>query len=290
MTQLVMCVDVADSLGSMATDAPEPHLLYEKRGEVALLTMNRPAKRNALSPEMLVRLANAWRDVRDDVSVRVAVLTGAGNQAFCSGADLGRLIPLLTRQREPDDEWDERLLADRAAFGDGLLRGFELTKPIIAAIGGDALAGGTELVLATDLRVAAHGCTLGLTEVARGLIPGGGGVSRLPRQVPYCKAMEILLLGDRVPAEEAWRIGLVNEVVARDDVLPRALAMAGRIAENGPLAVQAVKDAVRRSDGLTLLDALRIEGEVGVRVFASQDAVEGPRAFMEGRKAVFTGR
>jgi enoyl-CoA hydratase len=274
----------------MVTNVPEPHLRYEKRGEVALLTMNRPAKRNALSPEMLVRLAEAWRDVRDDDSVRVAVLTGAGDEAFCSGADLGRLIPLLTRQREPDDEWDERLLADRSAFSDGLLRGFELTKPVIAAIGGDALAGGTELVLATDLRVAAEGSTLGLTEVARGLIPGGGGVSRLPRQVPYCKAMEILLIGDRMPVEEAWRIGLVNEVVPKPEVLPRALASAARIAANGPLAVQAVKDAVRRSDGLTLSEALRIESEVGVRVFSSQDAIEGPRAFMERRPPVFTGR
>jgi enoyl-CoA hydratase len=267
----------------------EPHLRYEKAGGVAVLTMNRPDKRNALSPEMLVRLATAWRDVRDDDSVRVAVLTGAGG-SFCSGADLGRLIPLLTRQRAPEDDWDERLLSDRGAFADSLLRGFTLVKPIVAAIGGDALAGGTELVLATDLRVAAQGCTLGLTEVARGLIPGAGGVSRLPRQIPYCKAMEVLLLGDRMPVDEAWRIGLVNEVLPADEVLPRALAIAERIKGNGPLAVQAVKDAVHRSDGLTLAQALQIESEVGARVFTSQDAIEGPRAFMERRPPVFEGR
>jgi enoyl-CoA hydratase len=278
------------TVADVTTDNHEPHLRYEKRDGVALLTMNRPEKRNALSPEMLVRLAEAWRDVRDDDSVRVAVLTGAGDAAFCAGADLGRLIPLLTRQRGADDEWDERLLADRSAFSDGLLRGFELLKPVIAAIQGDALAGGTELVLATDLRIAAEGCTLGLTEVARGLIPGGGGVSRLPRQIPYCKAMEVLLIGDRMPVEEAWRIGLVNEVVASSEVLPRALAMASRITENGPLAVRAVKDAVRRSDGLPLAEALRIESEVGVPVFTSNDAIEGPMAFMEKRKPVFTGR
>ena len=268
----------------------EPHLLYEKRGHVAWLTLNRPDKHNALSPEMLVRLAEAWRDVRDDADVRVAVLTGAGERAFCSGADLGRLIPLVTRARPPDDEWDERLLADRRAFGDGLLRGFELDKPVVAAVNGHALAGGTELVLACDLRVAASTATFGLTEVARGIIPGGGGVSRLPRQVPRCLAMEILLVGDHLSADDAYRFGLVNRVVAPEAVEATAGEMAGRVAGNGPLAVQAVKEAVRRSEGIPLADALRIESEVGVKVFASEDAVEGPRAFMEKRPPNFTGR
>ncbi len=267
----------------------EPHLLDDAHDGIAVLTMNRPDKRNALSPEMLVRLAQAWRRIRDDGAVRVAVLTGAGDKAFCAGADLGRLIPLLTRQRGPEDEWDEALLSDKAAFADGLLRGFVLDKPIIAAIAGDALAGGTELALATDLRVAAEGVTMGLTEVARGLIPGGGGVSRLPRQVPRAKAMEILLLGQPMPVDEAWRIGLVNEVLPRDEVLDRAMDMAQRIAANGPLAVRAVKEAVRRSEGTSLDDALRIESEVGVPVFTSKDAVEGPRAFMEKRPPRFTG-
>ena len=267
----------------------EPHLLVDVADGIAVLTMNRPEKRNALSPEMLVRMAEAWRTVRDDPAIRVAVLTGAGQRAFCAGADLGRLIPLLTRQRPPDDEWDDKLLSDRAAFGDGLLRGFVLDKPVIAAINGDALAGGTELVLATDLRIAAEGVTLGLTEVARGLIPGGGGVSRLPQQVPYCKAMEILLLGESISVEEAWRIGLVNETVPRADVGGRARQMAERIASNGPLAVQAVKYAVRRSSGLSLPEALTIETDAGRPVFRSRDAIEGPLAFMEKRDPNFTG-
>lgn len=267
----------------------EPHLHVAIDDGVAILTMNRPEKRNALSPEMLVRMADAWRKIRDDPGVRVAVLTGAGDQAFCAGADLGRLIPLLTRQREPDDEWDERLLSERAAFSDGLLRGFVLDKPVIAAINGDALAGGSELVLATDLRIAAAGATLGLTEVAHGLIPGGGGVSRLPQQVPYCKAMEILLVGEPMPVVEAWRIGLVNDVVARSEVMRRAREMADRIASNGPLAVQAVKYAVRRSSGLSLPEALKIETDAGRPVFRSSDAVEGPLAFVEKRSPNFTG-
>lgn len=268
----------------------DPHLLVDAHDGITVLTMNRPDKRNALSPEMLVRLAQAWRRIRDDDSVRAAVLTGAGDKAFCAGADLGRLIPLMTRQRGPEDEWDHALLSDKAAFADGLLRGFTIDKPIVSAIAGDALAGGTELALATDLRVAAIGITMGLSEVARGLIPGGGGLSRLPRQVPRAKAMEILLLGQAMPVEEAWRIGLVNEVVPHDEVFDRAMDMAQRIAANGPLAVRAVKEAVRRSEGTGLDEALRIESEVGVPVFTSQDAVEGPRAFMEKRPPLFTGR
>lgn len=267
----------------------EPHLLFDVADGVAVLTLNRPDKRNAVSPEMLVRLAQAWRQVRDDPSIRVAVLTGAGDRAFCAGADLGRLIPLLTRQREPEDDWDEQLLSDATAFSDGFLRGFVLDTPVVAAVQGHALAGGTELVLATDLRVAAPGVTLGLTEVARGLIPGGGGLSRLPQQVPLCKAMEIVLLGEPMPVEEAWRIGLVNEVRPREEVMRRAREMADKIASNGPLAVRAVKEAIRRSNGRTLEEALTIESEVGRAVFRSNDAVEGPRAFMEKRRPNFTG-
>jgi enoyl-CoA hydratase len=274
----------------MTSDSAEAHLLFRKEGHIARLTMNRPAKRNAISPEMLVRLARGWREVREDPEIRVAILTGAGEQAFCAGADLGRLIPLLTRQRPPEDEWDDQLIADRDAFGDGLLRGFELHKPVIAAINGHALAGGTELVLACDLRFAASGSTLGLTEVARGIIPGGGGVSRAPRQVPYCKAMEILLVGHPISAEEAWRIGLVNDVLPPSAVAARADEIATRIAANGPLAVQAVKQAVLRADGAPLTEALAIESEVGVRVFTSEDAIEGPRAFMEKRPPRFVGR
>lgn len=272
------------------TSDAAPHLIYTKQGPVAHLTMNRPEKRNALSPQMLVLMARAWRAIRNDPEIRVAVLTGAGDQAFCAGADLGRLIPLVTRQRQPDDDWDEQLLSDPRAFPDGLLRGFDLYKPVVTAVNGHALAGGMELVLASDLRVAASHATFGLTETARGIIAGAGGVSRTPRQIPYCKAMEILLVGRPMPASEAWRIGLVNEVVEAAEVATRAAAIAEVIAGNGPLAVQAVKEAVARSGGLPLERALSIETEVGARVFASEDAIEGPRAFMEKRAPRFVGR
>ena len=171
-----------------------------------------------------------------------------------------------------------------------LLRPFELYKPIVAAINGYALAGGSELLQATDIRIASTTASFGLTETQRGLVPGAGSMVRLPRQVPYCKAMEILMTGDAISAEEALRIGFVNEVVAPERVLPRAYEFAERLARNGPLAVAAVKEAVLRTSGLALEEAFAIENEISGRVTRSEDAREGPRAFMEKREPVFHGR
>ena len=265
------------------------HLEYEKRDGVAYLVMNRPERRNALSPQMIVEMAGAWQDFRDDRDARVAILRGAGDQAFCAGADLGLLIPLLSGARKPEDEYDEALLADRSLMQTALLRDFELYKPVIAAVNGFALAGGTEILQATDLRIAAQHAEFGLSEVMRGIIPAGGSLVRLARQIPYCKAMQILLTGDRMSAEEAHRIGLVNEVVPAAELLDRAEALAARIAENGPLAVAACKEAVIRTSGLPLADAFRIENELAGRIMKSKDAMEGPRAFMEKRKPQFRG-
>ncbi len=267
-----------------------PHLIYEKRDGIAYLTMNRPEKRNALTPEMVIQLADAWTDFRDDGEARVAILTGAGDRAFCAGADLGRLIPLMTGARKPDDDWDERLLADASIVQAALLRDFEMYKPVIAAINGFALAGGTEIIQVTDLRLAVPHAEFGLSEVMRGLFPAGGSTVRLARQIPHCKAMEILLTGRSMAAEEAYRIGLINEIVAPDRLLPRAEELAGQIAENGPLAVQSCKASVLRTSGLPLKEALQIENEYTARVFTSEDAIEGPRAFIEKRKPVFKGR
>lgn len=265
------------------------HLNYEKRDGIAHLVMNRPERRNALSPQMIVEMANAWQDFREDPGARVAILTGAGDKAFCAGADLGLLIPLLSGARKAEDEYDEALLKDRTLMQKALLRDFELYKPVIAAVNGFALAGGTEILQATDLRVAATHAEFGLSEVMRGIIPAGGSLVRLARQIPYCKAMEILLTGDRMGADEAFRIGLINEVVPADRLMSRALAIAQRIAENGPLAVAACKEAVIRTSGLSLPDAFRIENELAGRVMRSKDAIEGPRAFMEKRKPNFKG-
>jgi enoyl-CoA hydratase len=266
-----------------------PDLIYEKRDGIAYLIFNRPESRNAISPQMMVQLAEAWRDYRDDDGLRVAILTGSGDQAFCVGGDLARLMPLFTGARAPEDEWDKRLLGDTGLMQTALLRPFELYKPIIAAVNGYALAGGCEILQATDLRIAASHASFGLSEVKRGLVPGGGSMVRLARQVPYCKAMEILLLGERIPAEEAWRIGLINEVVEPDRLLPRAEELARRLAKNGPLALRKIKEAVWRTSGVPLQQAHQIENECAAVVMSSEDAREGPRAFMEKREPVFTG-
>ena len=265
-------------------------LLYEKRDGIAILTLNRPSQRNAFSPEMMIRLADAWTDFRDDDSLRVAILTGAGDTAFCAGGDLARLMPLFTGAREPEDEWDRRLMEDVAnVMSTALLRPFELYKPIIAAINGYAVAGGTEILQSTDIRIASEGASFGLSEAQRGLVPGGGSMVRLPRQIPYCKAMEILLTGDRISAEEAVRIGFVNEIVAKEEVMPRALEFAERLAKNAPLALRAIKEAVIRTSGLPLEEAYLIEHEISAAVMRSKDAREGPKAFIEKREPVFRG-
>ncbi len=265
-------------------------LLYEKRDGIVIVTLNRPEHRNAFSPEIMVRLAEAWREFRDDDSLRVAVLTGAGDKAFSAGGDLARLMPLFTGARSPEDEWDRRLMADvSGVMSTALLRPFELYKPIVAAINGVAVAGGTEILQSTDIRIASTNASFGLSEAQRGLVPGGGSMVRLPRQIPYCKAMEILMTGDRMSAEEAHRIGFVNEVVEPERLMPRAMEFAERLARNAPLALRAIKEAAIRTSGLPLDEAYRIEHELSASVMRSKDAREGPRAFMEKREPLFEG-
>jgi enoyl-CoA hydratase len=246
---------------------------YERKGHVALISLNRPEARNALSPEMLVRLADTWTEVRDDPQARVAVVTGAGDKAFCSGADLGRLIPLISRARPADDEWDRRLLADSETLDRGLLRTFDVVKPVIAAINGHAIAGGMELVQGTDLRIASTTAKFGVQEVKWAIFPGGGSTVRLPRQIPYARAMELLLTGELITADEALELGFLNRVVPQAEVLPAALDLAQRIAANGPIA-----------------EAMKIESKMAAPVFRTEDAREGPLAFMQKRTPVFHGR
>ena len=161
----------------------DSHLLVEENDGVLILKMNRPAARNALSPQMLVKLAQAWREFRESKDQRVAILTGAGEQDFCAGGDLKLTMPLITGARQPEDEWDHQLMSDLTQFTDGILRGFVCYKPIIAAVNGSALGGGTEMTNACDLRVAASGAIFGTPEAKLGLLPGGGSLTRLPRQL-----------------------------------------------------------------------------------------------------------
>jgi enoyl-CoA hydratase/carnithine racemase len=269
----------------------EAPLRYEKRGHVAVITFNRPEVRNAVSPEMGCRLVDAWRDFAADDELRVAIITGAGDRAFTAGADLGTLIPLLTGARPPEDDWDRRILADREAFDAAvMLRGEPVYKPIIAAVNGVSVGLGTELLQATDLRVAAEHATFAVNEVKRGFMPGGGSTVRLSRQIPLAKTMEMILLGDPISAAEAHRIGLINEVLPAVEVLPRAEELAEKIAANGPVAVRKAKETILRTLALPYEDGYLIERENAELTMATDDAREGPRAFIEKRPPVFRGR
>ena len=261
-----------------------PHLRVERDGHVITLTMNRPAVRNAFGAQMLVRLADAWRTIDDDPEIRVAILTGAGGH-FCSGSDLKAMGGGWV-----DDEWRARFRADPALHWRALLRSYRLRKPLVAAVEGSAVAGGLEILQSTDVRVAAQSAKFGISEARWGLFPLGGSTVRLRRQIPYTRAMEILLTGEPVGAAEALRIGLVGRVVADGEALAAAKEVAEKIARNGPLAVQAIKRSVQETEGLPEEAALARELEVGEPVFATEDAKEGPRAFREKRLPSFQGR
>jgi enoyl-CoA hydratase len=180
-----------------------PHVLFETADGIATVTLNRPEKRNAFSPEMIVRLVEIWAEIAADHAVRVVLLTGAGAKAFSAGGDLGTTIPLMMRTREPVGEWEERFSADRKQLYRAILRGADFFKPVVAAINGHALAGGAEMILGTDLRVISSEATIGVTEVRRGLIAGGGSLVRLARQIPWAQAMELALVGEPITAQQA---------------------------------------------------------------------------------------
>ena len=262
----------------------EPHLLVEREGHVVVVTMNRPERRNALSGEMLVRMNDAWDEIDSDPGVRVAILTGAAG-TFCAGADLKAMAG-----GNQADEWSDRFTKDPDLHWKALLRHRRLTKPLVAAVEGYAVAGGTEILQATDIRVAAETAIFGVTEVTRGLFPLGGSTVRLRRQIPYTLAADILLTGRHVPAAEAREIGLIGRVVPEGEALTEAKRVAELIAANAPLSVQAVLRSLRETESVPEREAMEIEGRIGLPVFATQDAREGPRAFSEKRKPEFQGR
>lgn len=260
----------------------QPHALVEQRGHTLVVTMNRPQARNALSGEMLAIMAEAWDRVDGDPEIRSCVLTGAGG-AFCAGADLKSMS-----RNSPSNAFEKGSF-DPSRM-DGLLKGRRLTKPLIAAVEGPAIAGGTEILQGTDIRVAGESAKFGVSEARWGLFPLGGSAVRLPRQIPYTVAAEILLTGKHITATEAKEMGLVGHVVPDGTALDRALEIADRIAENGPLAVQAILRTIRDTEGMHEEEAFKLESQYGVGVFASEDAKEGPRAFAQKRKPRFQGR
>jgi enoyl-CoA hydratase len=264
-------------------------LLLERDDHVLTLTMNRPDVKNAINPEMLCRLADAWDQIDSDDEIRVAILTGAGG-SFCAGADLDKLVAASISGRPPENEFEKRCRDDPGTIFKGLLRSHKLTKPLIAAVEGSCIAGGVEILQSTDVRVGGESATFGISEVRWGLFPIGGSTVRLQRQISYTKAAELLLTGDHYSAAEALTMGLIGRVVPDGEALATAREIAGRIAANGPLAVRKIKQSLIETEALPEEKALEIELGLGLSVFSSEDAKEGPKAFKEKRTPQFKGR
>ncbi|HEY48851.1 MAG TPA: crotonase/enoyl-CoA hydratase family protein [Dehalococcoidia bacterium] len=259
----------------------QPAVIYEKKDHIAIVTMNRRQAMNAMDDEMMERLSDAWMDIRDDRNIWVAIITGAGKTAFSVGGDLQTFLPRITEADLRDLQSDTRPL-------NAVLRGFDLWKPVIAAVNGYCLGGGLEMLLGTDIRVASENAVFAVMEPTWALFPGGGTTVRLPRQIPYCRAMEMLLTANQFTAQEAYEIGLINKVVPREELMPTAMQYAEKICSNGPLAVQAIKESVLR--GLALDAAYSIERLQSWIIFDTEDAKEGPKAFMEKRPPVWKGK
>ena len=256
------------------------NLLLEREASVAILTINRPEKRNALNAQTVDELRRAILELKHDAAVRVVIITGAGDKAFIAGADINELAvqtPVGGREH--------------GRTGQHVLDLIEhLGKPVIAAINGVALGGGCELAMACTLRIAADTARLGQPEINLGIIPGYGGTQRLMRLVGKGRALEILLTGDAVTAEEAWRIGLVNRVVPAASLLAEARQLAAALAAKAPVAVRYIIDAVNHGLEMSLTEALTYEATLFGLVSTTDDMREGTKAFLEKRRAEFKGR
>ena len=265
----------------------EPAVIVEVDGSVLTVTLNRPEKRNAVNSEVMCRLYDAWNRLDADDDLRVAILTGRGDN-FCSGMDLSEIGKLGTGK--PENEWMERVMNDPAIIYGAWLKTYRPTKPVLLAVEGVARAGGTEILQGTDIRVAGESAVFGITEVQRGLFPMAGSAVRLRRQIGYAVAAEMLIVGEDLPAARAHQLGLINRVVPDGQALSTAREIADRIGRNGPLAVKAIVATLRETETLPEAEAFVIEQQYGMQVMMSEDAREGPRAFLEKRDAVFTGR
>lgn len=246
---------------------------YQKEGKVAIFTLNRPEAYNAIDPESNEALSKAILDFKNDDSLWVGIITGAGTKAFCAGADVKQMLPLL-----------KEMAGHHEAEPPTLMRGIEMWKPLVAAINGVALGGGLEMCLACDIRVAAENATFALPEVTLGLIPGWGGTQRLPRVIPSALAAEMLLTGRPINAQEAYRIGLVNKVVPQTELMTTAMTMAELLCKPAPLAVRAAKQAMLQGLSMSLKKGLKLEQTLLDFLTHTEDFTEGCNAFLEKRK------
>ena len=256
------------------------NILFEKKGAIAYVTVNRPKVRNALNMATMEELRSAFHDLKNDGGVRVVILTGSGDKAFIAGADISELA-----KHDPvgAKEYTHR--------GQSVLNLIEnLGKPVIACINGFALGGGCEIAMACTMRLASDNAKLGQPEVMLGIMPGYGGTQRLPRLVGKGLAMQLLLTGEQISAQEAHRIGLVNEVTAPAELIPRAEAIAQKIIANAPLAVQYAMEAVNKGMEMPLAEALYLEATLFAVCCATEDKKEGTTAFLEKRQAQFKGK
>ena len=252
---------------------------YQKEGRIATFTINRPEAMNAMNMQALRELRDAMIDFRDDPELWVGILTGAGDRAFCAGADIKDTLPFMKEHH--DQPW---------SFPATPMRGLDIWKPLIAAVNGMALGGGLELVLTCDIRIASETARFGTPEATLGLIPAWGGTQRVPRMLPWCKAAEILLMGKPIDAQEAYRIGLVNKVVPLEQVMPTAREWAEAICQAAPLAVRAAKEAMIRGSSVTLEEGLRLEHSLVAYLMGTEDFTEGTTAFVEKRKPVYKAK
>jgi len=261
----------------------------EEHPHVALLTIDRPERANALDPKTLRALADGWREIARDDSIRCAVVTGAGERAFCSGMDMRETIP-VAQALARGERIDPEAFAGLREVSTALLAGFDLGKPLVAAINGHARAGGFDLMLAAELRVAVPHATFALEEVALGLYPTGNATVLLPRQIGWVHAHELLLTARPISAGRALEIGLVNRVVAAGELLDAAFGYADAIAANAPLAVRATRAGVRELLALPLDQAWVRQEEIGRPLRKTEDAREAQRAFVEKRKPLWKAR
>jgi len=267
-------------MSSPATALTLENVLYEKKNSIGYVTLNRPKVLNALNHSTWNDLRVAFEDARDDETVRGVILTGAGDKAFIAGADISELATVTAVQAEKSSSYGQEVL--------NLIE--NLGKPVIAAINGFALGGGCETAMACTLRLASENAKFGQPEVKLGVLPGGGGTQRLPRLIGKGRALQLILSGAMINASEAYRIGLVNEVVPTADLIPRAEALLREIFSNAPLAIKYSLEAVNKGLDTTQAEGLALEASFFGLCAGTEDKQEGTRAFLEKRVAQFQGR